>query len=902
MFSIRRLARKAAATLAAALVLGTGQVAAQEWEPTEDDSLIVEIRAGSYTLGGMVRGYQTTDGVCIDLADTVQALDVALRVDPKSRRATGWIFSEDNTLTIDRDSATARTRNGTRTLRPDEIYDTPEGWCVDTRTLSEWFGATVRFDMSSLSVVIESDKPLPFLEALERKSRAARLRPKPKFDISQLPHAELPYRDWRTPAVDVLARAKVNGTANGSTSTEFRYEAYASGEILGASFNARLASDRQGVPDSLRLRAFRTDPDGGLLGPLGATQVAVGDVQLNAGQLTAQTAVGRGAFVSNRPIERPSQFGTTALTGALPAGWDAELYRNGQLIAWQQSRADGRYEFLDVALLFGQNLLEVVLYGPQGQVRRDTSTIPVGQESIPEGKTYYWAGAVEKDRDLIRIGDDAPGVGIAGGGWRWGVGVERGIDKRTMVGLGAYSLSTLGERRDYIEGNVQRTLGPAVLSVTAAQQFGGGRAYSAQALGQFGKLNFQAQTLWLDGEYQSEVIDANTRREHSVLFDYLMPTGARSSLPLQAGYRRASLRDGTTVNEWTGRASLMMRGISLTAGVTQRSSSGPSERRYRNGTILDLLGNTSVGRVRLRGAGKWRVSGAEAGFEEAELSAETRLTDRSDLRAGVAYDNLQGRTAFSAGYVHQFDRFAVRADATYRTDKSFGFGVSLAFSLGRDPVGGGLRVSNEKLARKGSAAVTVFLDENGDGKRQANEKPLEGVSVEAGMLHSLAPTDAEGRTVIDGLPPYRPVTVSIDMATLPDPLMQPTVQGVVVSPRPGVEAEIQLALAPSGEIEGTLLSADGTPRGGVTLELVDARGLVIKSIVSEFDGFFLFDQVAYGRYAIRLAESSAEALEVPRDLGIVAELSQGEDLVVLGFVRLGEGADKSHATSKTTGS
>ena len=888
MRSFTRLARKAAATLAAAFMLCGGQAAAQGWEPTEDDSLIVEIRAGSYTLGGMVRGYQTEDGVCIDLADTVQALDVALRVDPKSRRATGWIFSEDNTLTIDRDSGTVQTMNNSRKLRPGEIYDTPEGWCVDTRALSAWFGATFRFDMSSLSVVIESNGPLPFLEALERKSRAARLRPKPKFDISQLPQADLPYRDWRTPAVDVLARANVNGAANGSTSTEFRYEAYASGEILGASFNARLASDRQGVPDSLRLRAFRTDPDGGLLGPLDATQVAVGDVQLNAGQLTGQTAVGRGAFISNRPIERPSQFGTTSLTGALPAGWDAELYRNGQLIAWQQSRADGRYEFLDVALLFGQNLLEVVLYGPQGQVRRETSSIPIGQESIPEGKTYYWAGVVQKDRDLIRLGGDPPGSGLAGGGWRWGIGVERGIDKRTMVGAGAYSLSALGQRRDYIEGNVQRTLGPAVVSVTAAQQLGGGRAYTAQALGQFGKVNFQAQTLWLDGQYESEVIDSNTRREHSVLFDYLMPTGARSSLPVQAGYRRTELRDGTTLDEWIGRASLMMRGVSLTAGVTQRSANGPSQGRYREGLVLDVLGNTSIGRVRVRGASKWRLNGEDAGFEEAELTAETRLTDRSDLRAGIAYDHRLGRTAFSAGYVHQFDRFAVRADATYRSDKSFGFGLSLAFSLGRDPVDGGLRVSNEKLARKGSAAVTVFLDENGDGIRQANEKPLEGVSVEAGMLHSVAPTDAKGRTVIDGLPPYRPVMVSIDLSTLPDPLMQPTVQGVVVSPRPGIEAEIELALAPSGEIEGTLLAADGTPRGGVTLELVDARGLVVKQIVSEFDGFFLFDQVAYGRYTIRLAESSATVLNVPRALGIAADLSKDKDLVVLGFVRLGQ--------------
>ena len=49
-------------------------------------------------------------------------------------------------------------------------------------------------------------------------------------------------------------------------------------------------------------------------------------------------------------------------------GWDAELYRNGQLLAFAENRADGRYEFIDVPLLYGQNRFEVVLYGPQGQI------------------------------------------------------------------------------------------------------------------------------------------------------------------------------------------------------------------------------------------------------------------------------------------------------------------------------------------------------------------------------------------------------------------------------------------------------------------------------------------------------------------------------------------------------
>ncbi|MCQ4051691.1 carboxypeptidase regulatory-like domain-containing protein, partial [Klebsiella pneumoniae] len=122
-----------------------------------------------------------------------------------------------------------------------------------------------------------------------------------------------------------------------------------------------------GTPESLRVQAYRTDPDATLLGPLKATSVAAGDVSGFSTPLVSQSGVGRGAMITNRPVERRDAFDRTDFRGELPNGWDAELYRNGQLLGFATNRADGRYEFLDVPLLYGQNRFEIVLYGPQGQ-------------------------------------------------------------------------------------------------------------------------------------------------------------------------------------------------------------------------------------------------------------------------------------------------------------------------------------------------------------------------------------------------------------------------------------------------------------------------------------------------------------------------------------------------------
>ena len=47
---------------------------------------------------------------------------------------------------------------------------------------------------------------------------------------------------------------------------------YAAGEMVQLSYNAQIVSDDRGKPQSARFRAFRSDPEGGLLGPLDATQ------------------------------------------------------------------------------------------------------------------------------------------------------------------------------------------------------------------------------------------------------------------------------------------------------------------------------------------------------------------------------------------------------------------------------------------------------------------------------------------------------------------------------------------------------------------------------------------------------------------------------------------------------
>ena len=875
---------QALAALAALASVGVAQpVRAGAWAANADDALLLDVRLNHYRLGDGVRGYQTPTGVCVDFADVIMALDISVRLDKQSRRATGWAFDENRSLTIDRVSGEEHIMNSRRKVAPDDIYDTPEGWCVSTVALSRWLGVTLAPDTGGALLMVKSDKKLPPQLAAERRARVQSTTP--AFDLASLPRSSAPYRGFRLPSVDVVA--SIGGTRDrlSGNRIDAQYEVYASGEAGPVAYDARLSSDRSGLPATLRLRAYRTDPAAGLLGPLKATHVAVGDVQGLSTPLVSQSGVGRGFVVTNRPVDRPLNFDRTDFRGELPRGWDAELYRNGQLLAFANDRADGRYEFLGVPLQYGQNRFEVVLYGPQGQVKREVKSVPVGLDSIPPRKSWYWAGADEEGRDLINL-HQAPIV--ARRGWRGSFGLERGINAMTSFAVGAHSMLIDGlGRRNFGEVALRRAIGPALGEFSAAFDTNGGRALRAQALAQLGTTNFNVETIWVGGNYRSDRILDNVTGLHTVTVDHFFGKG-RNSIPVHADARLTTRRGGDSTLELTTRFSLGLGRMSLTGELAyrdERRKFGPDPPPQ---VEAGLLANARIGKVRLRGEARFRLM-PESQFQSAmivgEWSAAGNALHPAQWRAEVGYDQQIGRGRAGLGYIKRFDRLAVSANGEVASDGSVAAGLSLAFSLGPDPrAGRTLRLTADKLATQGSALVRVYRDANNNGRRDPGERPEKGVQVAAGRISVEALTDANGEVIVDGLEPFQPVLLGIDALSLPDPLVQPSTPGRVVTPRPGISVAIELPLAAAGDVDGTLVRAGGGSLEGVDLELVDGEGRAVARTRSDFDGFFLFEGVPYGRYTLRIAKLAAQAMQFDSLLAAQALVGENTPSVHLGAV------------------
>ena len=109
----------------------------------------------------------------------------------------------------------------------------------------------------------------------------------------------------------------------------------------------------------------------------------------------------------------------------------------------------------------------------------------------------------------------------------------------------------------------------------------------------------------------------------------------------------------------------------------------------------------------------------------------------------------------------------------------------------------------------------MFLDENGDGQplgrrggaRRASASPPAAAARPSRPTSAATPSSkGSSRT--------RRCSLSVDELTLPDPFLMPRGKGVVVTPRPGVAAVIELAVAPTGEVEGVINGPEGTPLAG----------------------------------------------------------------------------------------
>lgn len=837
-----------------------------------DDLLLLEVAAQGHPLTEALPAYAAPAGVYLPLGELARLLELAIRVDPGRARADGWVLREDRAFHLDLAAASAEVSarrvplsSRDAVLAQGEIY-------IRAELMEQLLPVRLKADVRSLALEVEATEPLPFQDRMVREARRQRLDAgRPAADPAQT-FVATPYALFSPPAIDLLVSAQ-----HDSAGLRSRYDLRAAGDLAYVGLQAFVAGEEGGRPTQARILLERKDPDRRAALVPGLSRISLGDTYTPSLPLGARAAGGRGLAFTTEDFLEIGAFDRIDLRGELETGWEVELYVDDVLRASQKAADAGQYEFTDVPLVVGPNVLRLVFYGPQGERREEQRRLHVAGGGVRQGELLIKAGVVEQGvpvLDLRPSDDPAPEGDLldeAALDAPAPLGGARGL---RAVGQIAYGLTPgaavsagFAHFRDLDETRVSQAVFGANASIAGfatqlnlAGDDAGGSAASLGVAGRVGRLAVAARHAEFAGGFLDEgargyaAAVTPPRRASSVSLDSVLDIGARS-LPIGVRVTREKLADGDAQLRATGRASTSVGRILVSGTVRydHERSAGREDGRF-------AAGITASGLIDER----WRVRATAVWDRDAlaTVTLDRRWGRGHALRLGLAQRwGDHGATTLQLSHVWRLRTFDVSVFGGY-TSADGETRLGLQFSTGLVFDAGAYRMVGPGAAAGGAMSVHAFVDSDGDGRWRPGEAPAAGLGVE-GARRPVS-TDAEGRALVTGLGDGARASIRMDTSAIDDPFLAPPPARLVIVPRPGRVAVAAFPLQQTGEVEITVaLLRDGEPAqplSAVRLQLVGAGGEVAAEGRTEFDGALVVSGLRPGDYRLRVDPQQAASL------------------------------------------
>ena len=840
----------------------------------ENNLLLVEVALDQLSITDSLAAYDGPRGLLIPVGELSRLLDVDLTVFPADRRIVGSIGQARSPLLIDVATRTIRVAGKAETLAPDDIVIGTDDIYVRASLLEKIIPVRVSFDSASLRLSLQAVEPLPIQSRLDRLGKLRDLQPDAP-DHADAYRLATPYQLFSLPSFDVQLEA---GAQHRTPQTPYRYDVRAGGDLLYGNFQGFVGSDDHGKPVSARALIERRDIDGHALGGIGFTKFAAGDVFTPALALGPRSLSGRGVAMSSMPLNQQAVFGKIDLRGELPIGYDVELYVNDTLRSGQSTPVQGRYEFRDVPLVRGVNVIRIVSYGPRGERSEEVRVVSVGGGQVEKGQFVVDFGAAQQERPLINLrtkdSNDLVGPGV--GDLRIAMNMLYGLSEMVTVdgGLAVYAPTGQGERRMATTGVRTSLLGMAFQADIATDDQGGtgaavavaAKLFGVQAVGRHGEYRggFVDETIPTGGDGRALVRSSELNLDTSVKL-------WKDTIPLSVRMSRDQFVNGDTDLTAIFRASSVIGGAYVSAGLDYdrpRTAGGVGDDR-----LTGVISASSFA------AFKWQLRGnidynllPSARIRAVSLIGDRILTEKLSVRVGVGRSFLEDKeTTVQFGAISRLSFADLSLNAEYGAPRGdWRLGLLMAFSLARDPVGERYVMTRPGAAAGGNLAMQAFLDRNGNGRYDKDELPVAGVSIDGGIQRVL--TDAKGRALVTGLSygSMAQVRTGIDETTLDDVSTPPSI--IEFAPRAGTTAVALYPIQPKGSIMLHIMLRRPTGRlvglSAVRLRAVHDDGKYVAG-TTEYDGSVLLDTLHAGRYTLMLDPDQSKRLNMRLEAPII---------------------------------
>nr|MBA3659556.1 hypothetical protein [Gemmatimonadales bacterium] len=268
----------------------------------------------------------------------------------------------------------------TVTVAPAELRQAEGELYLSAARLGALLGIRIVVNWSDLEVVVPDPSALPIAQARRREAARALLLRSHGNEAAEATTVPEGSGGWHGMVADYSLLAPARDPLGGGS-----YSIALGSNVLGGSLE--LGARSRGRAD-----AGSASVDASWLGVWRANR-RITQLRLGDGQATGPRGRQlRGFGVTNAPFLRPSLVGTIPYRGQLPDGWQVEFYRGGELVAFDSAGANNQFS-AELPVVYGENPIDIVAYGPSGETRTIGRTFRVSSALLPARRFEYGLSA-----------------------------------------------------------------------------------------------------------------------------------------------------------------------------------------------------------------------------------------------------------------------------------------------------------------------------------------------------------------------------------------------------------------------------------------------------------------------------------------------------------------------------
>jgi hypothetical protein len=301
-----------------------------------------------------IAGFYDRDKIFIPIIELFDLLEINKNVDLQNKIITGFYISRTELYNVDIKKQRANIGNTSTYFTKDDFFSTDFDFYFTLDFYKNAFNLELDFDLSNLTINVNSSQLLPIYLRLSRERTYAALDRKRELESIKLHYG----RDRKIFNAGILDYHFTNNlNKNARPSGLYRFGL--AGEVAGGDIQAysRGIYNASKFTDNETEVRWRYVLDNNYI-----KSISIGNLEFNGLDFSNI----EGININNEPLEPRKEFSTKKIIEFTNPNWTVEIYINNQLFEISKADATGSYSF-NLPLTYGTTLVQKKYYGPTGE-------------------------------------------------------------------------------------------------------------------------------------------------------------------------------------------------------------------------------------------------------------------------------------------------------------------------------------------------------------------------------------------------------------------------------------------------------------------------------------------------------------------------------------------------------